>query len=382
MERSFFDVFNNLDDPRSQKGLKYPLTDVIILAIYGILCGYTDFVNMSYYLKKRENELTESLGLSNGIPSHDVFSDVFRAIDVEKFMDAFVEWTRIIAKARTGKHIAIDGKAVRAATEKCKGGNIPYVVSAFLCGSGLSIGQKEVGAKTNEITEIPRLLDLIDIKGSIITIDAIGTQTDIMNKIVKNGGDFCLQLKGNQKTTYENVRLLFQDMKENEPDRFKELPCFEEKVKDHGRIEARKYVVFDDLEEIRNVIPESWDKVKCIGMAILVRGKGDTKSTEIHFHVMSKMVGAEEYASLARGHWAIENSLHWVLDIHFCEDRSTARADNAISNLTLLRKIVFNLTKLDPEMAKKTTKKRMIDFMTDIEVFKRLIFEILPESDV
>lgn len=170
-------------------------------------------------------------------------------------------------------------------------------------------------------------------------------------------------------------------MKQNEPDRFNELPCFEEKVKDHGRIETRKYIVFDDPGEIRHVIPESWDKVKCIGMAILVRGKGDTKSTEIHFHVMSKVVGAEEYGSLARGHWAIENSLHWVLDIHFCEDRSTARADNAISNLTLLRKIALNMTKLDPEMAKKTTKKRMIDFMTDIEVFKRLIFEILPERD-
>ena len=191
MERSFFDVFNNLDDPRNKKGLKYPLIDVIILAIYGILCGYTDFVKMAYYLKKRENELIESLGLSYGVPSHDVFSDVFRAIDVEKFMNAFVEWTRIIAKERTGKHIAIDGKAVRAATEKCKGGNIPYVVSAFLCGSGLSIGQKEVGEKTNEITEIPRLLDLLDIRGSIITIDAIGTQTDIMNRIVRNGGDFC-----------------------------------------------------------------------------------------------------------------------------------------------------------------------------------------------
>ena len=379
MERSFFNVFNNLDDPRNKKGLKYPLTDVIILAIYGILCGYTDFVNMAYYLKKRENELIESLGLLCGVPSHDVFSDVFRAIDVEKFMNAFVEWTRIIAKKRTGKHIAIDGKAVRAATEKCNGGNIPYVVSAFLCGSGLSIGQKEVGEKTNEITEIPRLLDLIDIRGSIITIDAIGTQTDIMNKIVKNGGDFCLQLKGNQKTTYENVKLLFDDMKQNEPDRFNELPCFEEKTKDHGRIETRKYIVFDDPEDIRHVIPESWDKVKCVGMAILVRGKGDKKSTEIHFHVMSKAVGAEEYGSLARGHWAIENSLHWVLDIHFHEDRSTAKADNAISNLTLLRKIAFNMTKLDPEMAKKTTKKRMIDFMTNLELFKRLIFEILPE---
>ena len=163
MERSFITIFKPLEDPRNEKGRKYPLLDVIILAIYGILCGYTDFSNMAYYLKCREEELKRELELENGVPSHDVFSDVFRLLDVEKFMGLFVEWMREVIQYKGGRHIAIDGKAVRAATKKAMKGNIPYVVSAYMCECGLSIGQKDVGAKTNEITEIPKLLDLIDI---------------------------------------------------------------------------------------------------------------------------------------------------------------------------------------------------------------------------
>ena len=183
MERSFFAIFERLDDPRNDKGKKYPLIDIIILAIYGVLIGFHDFTNMSYYLKKREEELKEAFDLAKGVPSHDVFSDVFCTINVEKFMNLFVEWTKQLAYAKTNKHVAIDGKAVRAATEKAKKGSIPYVVSAFMCDCGLSIGQKKIEDKTNEISEIPNLLDLIDITDCFVTIDAIGTQTAIMDKM-------------------------------------------------------------------------------------------------------------------------------------------------------------------------------------------------------
>ncbi len=183
-EKSFFRIFKNLEDPRDNRGKVYPLIDIIILALYGVLIGYEDFSNMSYYLKKREEELKRELGLEVGVPSHDVFSDVFRVLDINRFMELFVEWTKSLVSEKTGKHIAIDGKAVRAATKKAEKGNIPYVISAFLCDQGISIGQKPVGEKTNEIPEIPRLLDLIDIKGSVVTIDAIGTQTEIMDKII------------------------------------------------------------------------------------------------------------------------------------------------------------------------------------------------------
>lgn len=380
MERSFFNIFEGMDDPRNEKGKIYPLMDVIILALYGVLIGFEDFSNMSYYLKKHEEELTEKLGLAAGIPSHDVFSDVFRAIDVEAFMKRFVTWTREIAYKKSGRHIAIDGKAVRAAAKKAEDGNIPYVISAFMCGCGLSIGQKEVGEKTNEIPEIPRLLDMIDITDCFVTIDAVGTQKDIMDKIKEKGGHFCLQLKRNQKNAFEDVELFFSDMEKNHSREFSKMDYYMQEEKSHGRIEQREYRVFTEQEEIKRVLDAKWGHVECLGMAKLTRKSGSTVSREIHYHLLDTAVSAKKYGSLAREHWEIENSLHWVLDIHFREDASTANADNALANLALLRKIAFNFTKLDPAMAKKPTKKRMIDLMTDLDLFKRLVFEVIPDN--
>ena len=382
MERSFFDRFSVLEDPRNEKGRIFPLMDVIILAIYGTLIGFEDFTNMSYYLKKREDELTEGLELSAGIPSHDVFSDVFRMLDIKAFMAQFVEWTKDIVKVKTGKQIAIDGKAVRAATKKAEGGKIPYVLSAFLVGQGISIGQKAVGDKTNEITEIPKLLDLIDVKDCFVTVDAIGTQTKIMDKIIERGGHFCLQLKSNQRTAFESAKLYFEDLETNSPKLWEELDCYKEPhIKNHGRIESREYRVMSDPQDIKMMFGEKWKHVKCVGMAKLVRRIGNDESCETHYHLLDIPVSAEKYASLARGHWGIENSLHWVLDIHFREDSSTANADAATENLALLRKICFNFTKLDPQLAKKTTKKKMIDYMTDLELFKHLIYDVIPSME-
>lgn len=335
---------------------------------------------MSYYLKKREAELKGRLSLAEGVPSHDVFSDVFRLIDVGRFMQFFIEWTKQLVRAKAGKHVAIDGKALRAAAKKAGKGAVPYVVSAFLCGCGISIGQKEVGEKTNEIPEIPKLLDLTDIAGCFVTIDATETQTEIMGKIVEKGGHFCLQLKRNQKVAFEDVSLFFQDMEKNSRMEFEAMPSFKEKQKDHGRIETREYCLYSDPETIRSILDPKWKHVSCLGMARLRRDVGGVISEEIHVHLLDKAIDAEEYAGLARGHRAIENSLHRVLDVHFREDSSTANADSAISNLALLRKTAFNFTKLDPAMQKKTTKKKMIDYMTDLSLFEKLIYEIIPEN--
>lgn len=382
MEKSFFSVFEALEDPRCEKGKKYPLMDVIILALYGVLVGFTDFTNMSYYLKKREKELAERIPLEKGVPSHDVFSDVFRALDVEAFMKLFVEWVKGIAYKKSGKHIAIDGKAVRAAAKKSENGNIPYVISAFMCECGLSVGQKEVGEKTNEIPEIPRLLDLIDITSCFVTIDAIGTQTEIMDKIMGKNGHFCLQLKKNQRAAFEDVELFFKDMEENDRKRFAAMDTYSETHKDHGRIEKREYRIFSEGSEIKRILDPKWEHVNCLGMAVLTRQTGGSVSREMHFHLLDTVVSAEKYGQLARGHWEIENGLHWILDIHFKEDSSTANEDNALANLALLRKIAFNFTKLDPEMAKKSTKKKMIDFMTDLELFRKLVFEVIPDNAI
>ena len=377
-ERSFFTIFETLEDPRKDKGKKYPLMDVIMLAVYGILCGYTDFSNMAYYLKCREKELTEKLELENGVPSHDVFSDVFRLLDVDQFMKLFTSWMQSVVREKGGKHIAIDGKAVRAATKKALQGNIPYVVSAYMCDCGLTIGQKEVGAKTNEITEIPKLLDLIDISGCTVTIDAIGTQKAIMEKIVTKGGHYCLQLKKNQRAAYEGVELYYEDRL---ADNQNPVGSYQESTKDHGRIETRTYYTIDDIGDIRNILPEGWESVQCIGMAVLKREVNGEDSIERHFHVMDQSVKPDEYARMARGHWEIENSQHWVLDVIFGEDRSTAREDGALANLALLRKIAFNMAKMVPGEEKKSTKKRIIYFMMNVDLFKTMIFEALPAQE-
>ena len=374
-ERSFFEIFEELEDPRDNRGKIYPLIDILILAIYGVLIGFEDFTNMAYYFKKREDELVKELELSAGIPSHDVFSDVFRVIDINKFMDLFVKWTKQLTNHKTGRQIAIDGKAIKAARDRMNNGSIPYVISAFLCDTGISIGQKKVGDKTNEISEIPRLLDLIDIEDATITIDAIGLQSQIMDRIIEKKGHFCLQLKKNNKKIFCEVEDYFNGLDLSTLDSCKSVE------KDHGRIETRAYYI-DHSSKLLDYILENEKirHIKAVGMAVLTRKECGKTSKEVHYHLLDEAISAKEYSSFARNHWAIENSLHWILDIHFKEDASTARKDNALANLALLRKIAFNFTRLDPTMKNKTTKKKMIDYMTDISCFKHLIYDVIAVS--
>lgn len=184
---NLFERFEVLEDPRDVRGKKYKLIDILIMTIYGLLCGLTDYTNIADFMKLKEDYFTKLLKLENGTPSHDCLSDIFARIDPKKFMKLFIEWTKEMVENRTGKKISIDGKAIRSATDKINNGNIPYIVSAFIGELGLSIGEVKVEDKSNEITAIPDLLDLLEIEGAIITIDAIGTQEDIVNKIVEKG---------------------------------------------------------------------------------------------------------------------------------------------------------------------------------------------------
>ena len=181
------------------------------MTIYAILCGQEDYVNIAYFMKLKEEYFIDLLGLENGTPSHDCLSDLYAKIDSKKFMSIFIEWVQEIIKNKTGKIISIDGKAIKNATDKINGGNIPYIVSAFLGDIGLSIGQVKVDDKSNEITAIPDLIELIDIKGATITIDAIGTQEDIVNLIVDKKGHYVLPVKENQKKLYKDIKKYFDN---------------------------------------------------------------------------------------------------------------------------------------------------------------------------
>lgn len=377
---SLINIFSELEDPRDNRGKKHELIHVIVLAIYGILCGYTDFTNMAYFLKKNEDKLSKELNLLNGIPSHDTFSFVFRLINPDTFMKLFIRWTKQVVekKSLNNSHIAIDGKAIKSATDKVNNGNIPYIVSAFLTEAGISIGQVKVNDKSNEITAIPDLLDLIDIKDSTITIDAIGSQRQIVEKIIDKQGNYCLSVKENQRALHNDIKNYF-DAFIDDKEELQRINTYETVEKSHGRIETRKYYISDNLYYINDA--DKWKDLSAIGMVIQTREEKGTVSKETHYYILNKFIDASKFGEYVRKHWSIENNLHWVLDVIFDEDHSTAKKDSAIQNLATIRKIAFNLTKLDPLMKDKTTKKKIIDYTFDFDNFKRLIYDVIPNNN-
>ena len=208
--KSLYNHFEALEDPRDIRGKRHELMNILIMTIYGILCGYTDFTNLADFLKVQEDYFTNLLNLENGTPSHDTLSNVFAIIDTKKFLEIFIEWIKELIKDN-GIHLSIDGKAIRSARDKINGGNTPYIVSAFLSDIGISVGQVKVDDKSNEITAIPELIKLLDIEGKIITIDAIGTQEEICNLITskEKKGDYILKVKDNQKDLKDDIKTYF-----------------------------------------------------------------------------------------------------------------------------------------------------------------------------
>jgi len=237
-----------LSDPRDKRGKEYELMDLLVMTLYGVLNGYDDFDNLAYFLKQNETYF-KNLLLIKKTPSHDCLSDLFSMINPKEFMDIFVEWVSEIVEKKTGSIIAIDGKAVKSARDKINGGNTPYILSAYLSEAGISIGQVEVGKKSNEITAIPDLLDLLDIKDCYITIDAIGTQENIARKIVRLDGHFVLKVKANQPILCSDLKSYFDsNIGVSENIAMKETG-FE---KNHGRKEYREYYLSSDISCISN----------------------------------------------------------------------------------------------------------------------------------
>lgn len=375
---------SELEDPRDKRGLKHELTNIIVMCIYAILCGCTDCESIAYFLELKKEYFINLLNLDKkyGVPSADTLLRVFAIIDAHKFMEIFSEWINGIIKEKAStqniKGIAIDGKAVKAATDKINGGNIPYVVSAYLTDIGVSIGQVKVEDKTNEITAIPELLELIDITDCIITIDAIGTQTKIINKILSKKGNYCLPLKTNQKQAYEDVKEYFEYVENTRLEKDK-LDTNTVIDKGHGRIEKRETYVITDFDKL-----DALNKFKGVNSIIkTVNYREITGQTSIQekYYISNLKLSAKKFGDITRKHWQIENNLHWTLDVYFKEDLSTVKKSNAIHNFSLLRKICFNLIKLDDSIKRKEINKRMMYYNHDLDNLKRLIFEIYPNTN-
>jgi predicted transposase YbfD/YdcC len=395
-------IFSTIEDPRDDRGKRHRLIDIFILAVYGLLWGHTDFTNMVCELRYHEKYFTELLGLRYGIPSHDTFSAAFSIIDPAEFLECFCQW--IVGYAGVeGRHVAIDGKAVRAAAEKVHGKNAPVLVNAFMVESGICMGQIRIEEKTNEIRGIPDLLEWLDLSGAVVTTDAIGCQKDITAAIARRGADFVLPVKGNQPTLHENIRLEMEyviatqaaeaesaqhyaakgiAIKTPLGDR---LCVHQEMDKGHARIERRTYYVINDTA----CLPEgSWPEVAGIGMAVrerlVIHRDADGKMTdeqptvECETYIISRHMKAEEFGCYSRNHWAVENSLHWVLDDALREDRCTARIGHATENLALMRKIIYNLLKLDGAVKGMSVRAKQVYYRNNPDAVARLLFEVVP----
>ena len=372
--KTLLNHFEVLEDPRDIRGKKHELKNILLLTIYGTLCGYTDFVNMVDFLMLHEDYFSDLLDLKYGIPSHDTFSRVFSIINPNEFMNLFINWIKEITNQK-GLHVAIDGKAIKSARDKVNNGNIPYILSGFLCDVGISIGQIKVDDKSNEITAIPNLLDLIDIKGKIITIDAIGTQEEIANKIVyEKKAAYILKVKDNQKDLKDDIKTYFDlELKRDST----EIDILETSFeKNHGRIEKRTYYISYNTECIHN--KEKWKSVKAIGRMDVYREENGKITTTKNYYILSQQFPTETFKNITRAHWNIECSLHWRLDVILDEGHSTNKKDNFSDNLAIIRKIVFNLASLDSSMGNLTLKKKLTRYSFDFKNIENLLFNVIP----
>ena len=336
--------FAVLSDPRVARTRKHLLSDILFIAICTVACDGEGFTDMEVFGRAKQEWLRKYLELPGGIPSHDTFGRVFSIIDPEAFTECFVNWTQAIHVATAGEVVALDGKTVRHSFDTATGKSALHLVSAWASENGLALGQVKVDDKSNEITAIPKLLEMIDVKGRIITTDAMGCQKDIVKRIIEKKGDYVLCLKGNQESLHEEVKYFFDEAQAAGLEDV-DHSYFESVEKDHGRIEIRRcWVVEDDaigwLEK-----EDQWPGLKSIAAICSERRTAKKTSIETRYFISSLAGQPSKLVSAAREHWAIENSLHHVLDVTFNEDASRIRKDNAPENLAILRKIVINLIK-------------------------------------
>ena len=342
------DFLREVPDPRMNRTLYHNLIDILVIGVSSLICGGEGFNDMETFGKAKHEWFSRFLELPNGIPSHDTFNRVFSAIDPKAFIECFIEWTKTLCPHLDGEIVAIDGKALRHARDK--DATLIYVVSAWAVNNGLTLGQVKVEDKSNEITAIPELLRVLDLAGCIVTIDAMGCQKKIAKEIIDADADYVLALKGNQGTAHEEIRSFFDDL--IPPDPSLGQPCSPEGMGylqtvdgDHGRIEIRRFWISDDIGWFED--KGKWEELHCVGMVESVREIGDVRSYERRFFLISFDLDVNRFAKACRGHWGVENPLHWTLDVTFREDNSRARSGNAAENLAALRRLALNILKND-----------------------------------
>lgn len=338
LKASFLEFFAALPDPRLNRKKRHQLIDIFVVTLCAVLTGAGEWTEIEQFGKVKLDWLRQFVQLENGIPSHDTFGRVFSLIDPEAFGQCFLNWVKEIC--RDNKLVAIDGKTVRHSYDKKDGKAAIHMVSAWAAENRLVLGQLNTAEKSNEITAIPELLKLLDINGCIVTIDAMGCQKKIARDITGQGGDYILGLKGNQEKLAQEVEHFFACAERDEFAYLRHDYC-KSVEKEHGRIETREcWVVDEDSFEVNG----DWGGLKSVGMVKSERLIGEKVERETRYYISSlKGATAAAFVGAVRGHWGIENSLHWVLDVVFREDECRIRKGHAAGNLSVVRRIALNL---------------------------------------
>jgi len=367
---SIIDHFTELEDPRIERHKRHSLIDIIVLTVCAVISGAETWEDIEDYGRYKEEWLVRFLALPNGIPSHDTIRRLFIRLDPSALQQCFLNWINAIREVTAGDVVAIDGKTLRRSADAATGKSALHMISAWGAANGMVLGQVKTDDHSNEITAIPSLLDLLKIKGAIVTIDAAGCQIDIAQKIRKKKADYVLAVKGNQPTLLDDAQFAFEEVEQQDVD--DGWVDYNKTVdKGHGRIEIREYYHTDEIAWSTRI--KDFPGAQSFGMVKSTRIIGDKQTTETRYYISSLPMNAEQFGHAVRTHWSVENNLHWTLDMTFREDDSRMRTGYSAENFAMMRRIALSLVKRDTQ-SKRSLKRRRKICGYDNTYLERLLF--------
>lgn len=357
-KESIFDItryFSGLDDPRIDRQKLHSLPDILFIVFCGAICGAESWRDFADFGESKIDFIRKYIPLENGVPSKNTFNRVISSLDPDQFKKCFLNWVCDF-QCELGRVIAIDGKTLRRSFDKATGASAIHMVSAFASEARLVLAQEKVADKSNEITAIPKLLDLIALDGAVVTIDAMGCQKTIAKQIIDGGGDYVLAVKGNQGTLHSQIAKHFNHTLDMQHNKFVDTSIIDETSR--GRHEVRKCLATEELDWL--VGKEQWTGLKTCVLIESKRTAGDTTTTEKRYYISSVESSADVLNKIIRAHWGVENSLHWIMDVVFGEDYSRVRTANGAENMSLIKHVALNkLQAAKPEFKKDMSIKRL-----------------------